>query len=131
VTARLLGSLDVPGTPAAPAQARGYLRAVLGDGISLDDAILLVSELVTNSVRHSASGAGGTITVSVLEDAGGRVRVEVADQGGATWPAPRRPPDDIIGDLQDSGRGLFLVDRLSAAWGHFRRGARTTTWFVI
>ena len=66
---------------------RAFVGAVLGTGHPCgDDAALLVSELFTNSVQHSASGfPGETVTVSVT-DRGGVVRVEVIDRSGPRLP---------------------------------------------
>ncbi|MFI0423778.1 ATP-binding protein [Spongiactinospora sp. 9N601] len=129
--ARLLGSLDIPGTAAAPAHARSYLRTILDPTMHALDAIadvtLLTSELVTNAVVHTASGDGGKVTVSVMEFPGGGILVQVADEGGPTRPTPRVPDDEF--DLH--GRGLRLVDALAVTWGHQRDGVGTTTWFMV
>ena len=72
------------------------------------DLRLLVSELVTNSVRHASSG---TIRLRAsLADQ--RLRVEVHDDGPGLSSAPlnRRA-------LADSGRGLRLLTRLADRWG--------------
>jgi Histidine kinase-like ATPase domain len=63
--------------------ARAFVAAVLGPGHPCtDDAVLLVSEMFGNSVRHSRSGAPGkTITVAV-KTGSGVVRVEVIDRSG-------------------------------------------------
>ncbi|MCG5211700.1 ATP-binding protein [Streptosporangium soli] len=125
-TARLLGSLAIPGTAAAAAEARHYLRAVLDPGRhAIDEVTLLASELVTNAVVHTASGRGGTIKVSVMECPGG-ILVEVADEGGHTAPVLRQADDFDL-----NGRGLFLVDTLAADWGHQEEGCGRTTWFLV
>jgi anti-sigma regulatory factor (Ser/Thr protein kinase) len=92
-----------------------------------ETAALLVSELVTNSVRHSASGLPGqSITVTVRS--GGEVtRVQVTDRSGTTVPALRPGASGLAG----GGRGLYLVDSLAARWGFEQDGDRTTTWFEL
>jgi anti-sigma regulatory factor (Ser/Thr protein kinase) len=87
---------------------------------------LLVSEIFSNSVRHSGSGAPGeTVTVAVL--AGDSVvRVEVTDRAGPGTPELR--PADRDGE---GGRGLQLVAGLAARWGSRRRGGRMVTWFEL
>jgi anti-sigma regulatory factor (Ser/Thr protein kinase) len=70
---------------------------------------LLLTELVTNSVRHARAGNGGPIEVHVRELPAG-VRVEVDDRGQGFDPRPRTPG---IG----GGFGLLLVDRLADRWG--------------
>jgi anti-sigma regulatory factor (Ser/Thr protein kinase) len=88
-------------------------------------AVLLVSEVFSNSVRHSGSGAPGeTIRVAVMAG-DGIVRVEVADRAG-----PGTPELRPAGREGEGGRGLQLVAGLAARWG-WRRGGRTVTWFEI
>lgn len=107
--------------------ARAFTGGVLGPGHPCQEvAVLLVSELFGNSVRHSGSGAaGGTVTVAVTAG-DGLVRVEVTDRGGPGVPRLRQAGSDA-----ESGRGLELVAALAARWGWRRRGGRTVTWFVL
>lgn len=121
-------SLTVPGRPEQAAAARQFTARALGSGHpGAETAILLVSEMVTNSLRHSASaGEGGTITVTVITGPGGWVRAEVTDDGAATMPAVRPAGAD-----DEEGRGLQLVSALASAWGCGRAGQRTTTWFEL
>jgi anti-sigma regulatory factor (Ser/Thr protein kinase) len=101
--------------------------AVLGPGHPCgDDAVLLASELFTNSLRHSSSGLPGeTVTVTVSARTGA-VRVEVADRSGPGVPELRPAGADA-----EDGRGLGLVAGLAARWGWRRRGAQTVTWFEL
>ncbi|GGP99954.1 ATP-binding protein [Streptosporangium pseudovulgare] len=113
--------------PAARAWARGLLAVRLAPG-TLDDVLLLLSELVTNAVAHSDSGrtAGGRVTVHLGDDPGG-VHVEVTDDGSATSaPAVHVPDAD-----DDGGRGLWLVALLATAWGTSRHDgeAGRSVWF--
>jgi anti-sigma regulatory factor (Ser/Thr protein kinase) len=108
-------------TPIAPATARHSLEsldpAVPRD--RLDDLRVVVSELITNCVRHSGLSERDWIqmTVVVIE---GRIRVEVTDRGrGFHWPLRRKP--------DEHGRGLEIVDRLVTRWGR-DNGSRTTVW---
>ncbi|HYZ82181.1 MAG TPA: ATP-binding protein, partial [Solirubrobacteraceae bacterium] len=89
-----------------------------------EDMRLLVSELVTNSVRHAVAAMDGTVTleVSVREDL---VRCCVSDPGPGFQPAERTPDDD-----PGSGWGLFLVEQLSDRWG-VELAAGTSVWFEI
>ena len=107
--------------------ARAFVGAVLGPGHPCGDvAVLLVSEVFGNSVRHSGSGAPGE-TVTVAVRAGdGVVRVEVTDRAG-----PGTPELRPAGGNAEGGRGLQLVARLSVRWGWRRRGGRTVTWFEL
>jgi anti-sigma regulatory factor (Ser/Thr protein kinase) len=65
----LLASLTIPGEPAHLHAAREFVACTLGDGCTCSDAaVLLTSELVTNSVQHSNSRRwGGTVTITVIE----------------------------------------------------------------
>ena len=106
-----------PGTAAQAAVARHWVQAAaarMAGPDAADLAELAVSELFTNALRHSRSGRpGGTITVIITCGPDG-VTVHVHDQGAAGGVVPR--PRDA-GDEAESGRGLLIVQELSAAWG--------------
>lgn len=87
------------------------------------DASLCVSELVTNAVLHSDIGPQDELRLDVSIDDDGCLRVTVTDRGnGFDPPRPER------GD--ESGWGLFIVDRLSHRWGVEREGG-TRVWFEM
>ncbi len=112
-----------PAAPEQASEARRYLREVLADRVSADDAVLCLSELFSNSLLHSRSReSSGTITVRVRET-GERIRVEVDDQGG-TW---RICPEDD----DEHGRGLGIVKDLAAAWGTEDTATGRTVWFEM
>jgi serine/threonine-protein kinase RsbW len=73
-----------------------------------ETAVLLVSELVTNSVRHARDSEAITLE---LEAAGTWLRIEVTD-ADPRWPQPRTPAG-----FDGSGFGLMLVDALAGKWG--------------
>jgi hypothetical protein len=82
----------------------------------LDDLLIFVSELATNAVTHTRSGEpGGRFTVEVTWSSKA-ARVVVGDQGSDEIPTSNASPGDEAGDLE-SGRGLFLIDAMSATWG--------------
>lgn len=94
----------------APATARREVRralAVLGlPGELADDIVLVTSELVTNAVEHG----------------GGRCRFDVAQEEGVVTirvydPSPDKPVPRAPQEPTPRGRGLWLVERLSSAWG--------------
>ena len=120
-------SVTVAGRAERARVARDFVSAVLGPRHPCgDDAVLLVSEVFGNSVRHSGSAAPGE-TVTVTVKAGyGMVRVEVIDRSGPGVPELRPADGDAEG-----GRGLELVARLAARWGWRRHGGRTVTWFEL
>ncbi|MFP3969447.1 ATP-binding protein [Actinomadura fulvescens] len=75
----------------------------------IDDARLVVSELVTNAIDASAAGR---VIFSVYEN-DGRPLVEVWDSEITRFPQPLRPPQTALG-----GRGLLVVEELAADWGY-------------
>lgn len=83
---------------------------------------LLVSELVTNAVRHG--GHTRDLDVDVLFGPE-TVRVAVSDDGAGFAPRPRAPGPDQMG-----GWGLYFVAQLSSTWG-VSPGERTTVWFEL
>ncbi len=126
----ILDSVTIPGKPAAVASARAFITRLLAAAEDLppvdsDAATLLTSELVTNAIRHSDSGApGGTVTVVVVGLPDG-VLVEVIDDGSADTPVVK---SDLFAP---DGHGLFLVQELAAQWGYARDQAGTTVWFRL
>jgi anti-sigma regulatory factor (Ser/Thr protein kinase) len=94
------------------------------EGEVLDDLRLLVTELVTNSVRHSDAPREERVRVevSVQED---RVRVSVEDQGIGFRPLPRGPDSP-----HEGGWGLHLVDQVSDCWGVSGDGG-TRVWLEL
>ena len=98
----------------APGAARRVVADCLGDRVVssvFDNAQLLVSELVTNSVRHSGVPAGAELIVSV-DLTPGMVRLDVEDPGSGGTIAPHCPDSQAGG-----GFGLNLVQALSERWG--------------
>ncbi|MFI0810361.1 SpoIIE family protein phosphatase [Streptomyces echinatus] len=120
------GRATLPGSPVAPGSARTLVRAALAEAPGVparlvDDAMAVVSELVTNAVVH----AGTDVQIDWrLEDTGAFV-IEVRDQH------PSRAPRDATGgegphDTPEYGRGLRLVGTLAESWGvTYRTGAKT------
>lgn len=86
--------------------------------------LLLVSEVVTNAVIHSAAPAPNEIILCACVTDGGAIRVEVIDRGGGFTPIPRDP------DQPGGGYGLFLVERVAEHWGVDRQGG-TRVWFEL
>ncbi|MEU8268866.1 ATP-binding protein [Sphaerisporangium sp. NPDC049002] len=106
-------------------EARLWIRKVLDGHPRCDDAVLLLSEAVTNSVVHTRSTVIGTV-VRMEED--GRVQIEVVDDGAETMPSTCRHSP---GDLVESGRGIALIRALSDRWGFSEESPRCVVWFVL
>lgn len=113
--------------PRCPAEARTSLMP-LADSLPAKvylDLSLLVSELVTNSVRHARLRPRDLIRLRI-ETSDRVIRLEVSDPGGGfsadlPEPAPRGP----------GGWGLFLTERLADRWGVDREGGWTTVWLEV
>jgi len=83
-----------------------------------DDVVLVLSELVTNSVRHSSSNKPIKM---MIEISGSRVRLEVSDSGSGF---------DVMESMRGGGLGLLIVDRIAASWGIHTNGS-CTVWVEI
>ena len=94
----------------------------LGSEDLVEDLQLVVSELVTNSVKF---GPKRSITLSLQIEAHGRVRGEVIDQGDGERAKVEMQPEPSL----DGGWGLHLVDRVARRWG-VHEGS-THVWFEI
>ena len=110
-----------PGRADQIANARAFTRRTLGPCPVLDDAVLLVSELATNAVKHTRSGNAGSFYVTVCQGETSLL-IAVEDEGSDGIPLPR--PADV---LAEDGRGLGLVDLVADRWGHCSR----TVWFEL
>ncbi|MFI7451335.1 ATP-binding protein [Nonomuraea sp. NPDC049714] len=108
--------------------ARSQVRSWLGDDHpAVDDAVLAVSELVTNAFRHSDARPYDFIGLTVTE-AEGMIYVEVRDPGSAfSDPHIRQEPE------VEDGRGLLIVREISQGWGirEHGRGLGRTVWCAI
>ncbi|MGW7085511.1 ATP-binding protein [Streptomyces sp. NPDC054871] len=120
----------LPRGPRSVGRARSLLAEQARDWKVPDDvtdtAVLLLSELMTNAVRHGRVSVGREVEARCVLD-GGVLRVEVADASDAL-PCPREAgPDD------ESGRGLALVELLADTWGSYPRpyGIGKTVWFEL
>src|SRR5215207_2139112 len=114
--------------PHAAAEARcaiAELRADL-DPPLMETLRLLVTELITNSVRHTDCDAL-TLRIAIGKSA---VLTEVADDGPIFQPEAFKAADPRAGD-PDSGWGLFLVQRLARNWGVKEEGSSKRVWFEL
>jgi anti-sigma regulatory factor (Ser/Thr protein kinase) len=108
-----------PATPRSVARARHAVADALGGcGVARGDvetALLVVSELVTNAVRHGLV-PGRLVELRLTYDLGKTVTVEVSDAGDGRPPRGTAPPV-LPDDDAESGRGLALVAAFADAWG--------------
>jgi anti-sigma regulatory factor (Ser/Thr protein kinase) len=138
-TATLGGDRLFWGHPAQVRTARRFVLAGLAgrpgaiDRVDRDVVALLVSELVTNAVLHSASGQpDGTLLVGyqlarqALDPKRLRLRVEVRDLGG-----PGHPRRCQHGLESRGRRGLELVEALASRWGVGRHPRGRVVWFEL
>ena len=124
----MTGVIDIELAPEsrAPRRARSALASLEGTVPAriMQALRLLVTELVTNSVRHAGLRSDASIHV-VVTRAPDRVRVEVTDPGRGFG---RRPPAQH--PPEEAGWGLFLVDRVADRWGVSEDGG-TLVWFEL
>ena len=117
-----LGGLEAPGA------ARDFVCAVAEEAYhdeALDDALrLVVSEVVTNSIRHGEVGPDGCVEITVDVDPS-RLRLEITDDGPGFEPGATPTPLDEPG-----GWGLYLVDSLADRWGVEATGG-TRVWLEM
>ena len=120
------GEVPLPSRPESAATARRLTQVVVLRQWGLtprmtEDAVLLVSELVGNAVRHTGARVFGLR----LRRRRGWIRVEVRD------PSRGLPCLMPVQELDISGRGLFLVDKLADRWGVDLLPRGKTTWFEM
>jgi len=122
-------TLRLPFSPSSVAVARRRLHAWLtelgGSPETVEDARVVLSELLANSVRHARPLADGSVLVSWSLD-GAVVRLSVTDGGGQTLPRPLHAPSSAV-----AGRGMAIVDTLADRWWTEHTGSRATVHAVL
>ncbi|MFI1963730.1 ATP-binding protein [Streptomyces pathocidini] len=121
-----VGEVCLPSRPESAATARRLAQSVMLrqwglSALMSEHVVLLVSELVGNAVRHTGARTFG---LRMLRGRG-RVRIEVRD------PSRGLPCLLPVQELDESGRGLMLVDKLSDRWGVDLLPYGKTTWFEM
>ncbi|MEV3911282.1 MULTISPECIES: ATP-binding protein [Streptomyces] len=124
-------SFRLPRHPASVGLARRRVRDHLADwGHGPDDpapadAVLLVSELATDVVRHGPL-LEREFEVAVTALADGSCLIEVSDEGRL------EPRLRVVGEWEETGRGLRLVENIATAWGVWSRGRHgKTVWALV
>ena len=115
--------MSLPASPSSATTARSEVTSQLAARLTsgaLEDVRLLLTELITNALRHSNMAADDEIGVTA-ELTDGTVRLEVHDPG-RDGPVEMRKPG-----ARGGGYGLFLVERLTSSWGVERLDG-TTVW---
>lgn len=130
-------SMAVPHGPAGVGQARHRMREQLrSHGVSdsvVDDAVLILSELLSNACRHGrplgrhTDVGDGDVRAAWRVDRTGGLTVEVTDGGGPTRPVPATPSVTAHG-----GRGLNIISALAEEWGvRDNSSGEVTVWVLV
>ncbi len=121
---RMTRTLDA--LPGAVAEARRWAAGVTRGLLDPDQAQslrLIVSELVTNALRHGADGERIDLAVTPKPEF---LCVQVTDDGPGLAPRPR-----ALDTEEEGGFGLFFVEQLTRRWGVTRENRRTRVWFEL
>lgn len=122
-------TLRVPFAASSVAVARQKLRSWLVDaGIStdiVDDARIVISELVANSVRHARPLPAGDIVVTWQVEARG-LEIAVTDGGSGTTPRTVQATSSAL-----AGRGMAIVESLAVTWWAEQTGSQSTVHAVL
>jgi anti-sigma regulatory factor (Ser/Thr protein kinase) len=113
-----------PGRPEQVAQARLFTRSVLAGRPEASTAELVVSELATNALLHSASGHLGGRFAVIIQARPDAVRVSVDDLDSADTPQAVAAPDEP----RESGMGLVVVAAVAKEWGSVRTVTGRRVW---
>ncbi|MEU3856550.1 PAS domain S-box protein [Streptomyces sp. NPDC028722] len=114
---------ELPATASSVPEGRAFLRRTLASwecAAPADDALLLLSETLTNAVQHAAGPLGLRLCRTSTD-----LTVEVSDHS-PHLPQPRHAAED-----EQSGRGLLLVRTLAHSWGVRPTDEGKTTWFTL
>jgi anti-sigma regulatory factor (Ser/Thr protein kinase) len=112
--------------PEAVSEARRWVGSVAGDLLEAEQAAnlrLVISEVVTNALRHGAPGERIDVAVTRRPQF---LCVQVTDDGPGLAPRPRALETETEG-----GYGLFFVEQLTRRWGVTRENRRTRVWFEL
>ncbi|WP_338684010.1 ATP-binding protein [Streptomyces acidiscabies] len=116
-------SVTMPRTPESVGEARDLVRTALaawGLDSLIDDAALLMSELLANAVLHAR---GKSVRVTVNRPTDDSVLLSVVDRAPGQVPYPRTASPEATG-----GRGLLLVDLAAHHWGYHFLGSGRAPW---
>ncbi|MGW1724183.1 PAS domain S-box protein [Streptomyces sp. NPDC002306] len=114
---------DLPAEAASVPEGRAFLHKALTSWnctANADDALLLLSETLTNAVQHAEGPLGVHLHRTVTD-----LTVEVSDR------SPQLPQPRLAAEDEESGRGLILVRTLANDWGVRPTDQGKTTWFSL
>ncbi|WP_419996433.1 ATP-binding protein [Streptomyces boninensis] len=117
------------GVGTARRRMRNELLAAGAPEPAVDDAVLILSELLSNACRHARpleDAGDDNVRADWSLDEDGSITVSVTDGGGPTRPLPAKPSVTARG-----GRGLAIIRRLSRDWGVSYAVSEVTVWAVI
>jgi Histidine kinase-like ATPase domain len=131
------GSIELAAVPAAVRQARQFATETLIAGAAhpsvIDTVVLLVSELATNAIprpttitQADEAAPAATMAVRIAAYPTGRIRIEVRDGNSGQVPEKTATTAD-----DEHGRGLMLVEALSADWGYYTHAGLKTVWAEV
>ncbi|MGW2515522.1 PAS domain S-box protein [Streptomyces sp. NPDC001617] len=115
--------IDLPAVPSSVPEGRAFLHKALTSwncAPSADDALLLLSETLTNAVQHAEGPVGLHLHRTDTD-----LTVEVSDR------SPHLPQPRLAAEDEESGRGLILVRALADTWGVRPTDEGKTTWFTL
>jgi anti-sigma regulatory factor (Ser/Thr protein kinase) len=119
----------LPWAPSSVAAARGQLATDLREAglvaAAIGDATLVLSELLSNAIRHARPLPGALVQASWTLGSGS-LTVSVRDGGGRTRPHVNHPPPSALG-----GRGLAIVECLASTWGVRDSTGGVTVWAIL
>lgn len=104
---------------------KDWMATHAADSEAIEDARVVISELVGNSVRHAKPLSDGQIVVTWAPDPRG-LQLSVTDGGGGTAPRSVAAPTTAL-----AGRGMAIVDVLTLEWWAERAGARSTVHAIL
>ena len=112
--------------PSAVGEARRWVGAVAEGHVDAGQAEklrLVISEIVTNALRHGSDGERIDLAVTPKPEF---LCVQVTDDGPGLVPRPR-----ALETEEEGGFGLFFVEQLTRRWGVTRENHRTRVWFEL
>lgn len=116
-------SVIYPGLPIVIPSARHLVRDVLAESPYVEDLELIAAELMTNAIRHTASGQPGGVFTLTIHVGAHWASIEVTDAGDGFWRHEL--------DHDEHGRGLSIIAILAERFGHETDESGQTVWAEV